>query len=167
MQAGRYEDAARELKAALTLRAQNGDGWATLGSVYSKLDRLPEATAALEEAIRQSPRQPDPHLTLAAVLVKQNRPAEATEQRKQAAVLMKQNMNRQRAEVATHSAEAQLKSGDLADATVQFNEALSYDTSYAEAHLGLARVYDAQGKKIEAAAERQKAQPTKLPSSTQ
>ncbi len=157
MQTGRYEDAARELKTSLTLKPANGDGWATLGSVYSKLDRLPEATAALEEAIKQLPRQPDPHLTLAAVLVKQNKPAEATEQRKQAAVLMKQNMNRQRAEVATHSGESLLKSGDLAGAAVQFNDALSYDASYAEAHIGLAKIYDTQGKKIEAATERQKA----------
>ena len=166
MQTGRYEDAARELKTALTLHTQNGDGWATLGSVYNKLDKLPEATLALEEAIKQLPQQPDPHLTLAAVLVKQNRPVEATEQRKQAAILMKQNMNHQRAEVATHAGESQLKSGNLAGATVQFNDALSYDANYAEAHLGLAKVYDAQGKKVEAKAERQKAQAAKLSSST-
>jgi len=160
MQTGRYEEAARELKTALTLNPRNGDGWATLGSVYSKLDRLPEATAALEEAIRQLPRQPDPRLTLAGVLVKENRTAEAVEQRRQAAVLMKQNMNRQRAEVATHTGEALLKSGDLAGAAAQFNDALSYDASYAEAHLGLAKIYDAQGKRVEAGAERQKAAKT-------
>ena len=157
MQTGRYDEAARELKTSLTLHPENGDGWATLGSVYSKLDRLDEATAALEEAIRQLPRQPDPHLTLAGVLVKENKAAEATEQRKEAAVLMKQNMNRQRAEVATHSGDSLLKTGDLAGAVVQFNEALSYDANYAEAHEGLAKTYDAEGKKIEAAAERQKA----------
>ena len=167
MQTGRYEDAARELKASLTLRPQNGDGWATLGSVYSKLDRLPEATSALEEAIRQLPQQPDPHLTLAAVLVKQNKPAEATDQRRQAAALMKQNMNRQRAEVATHSGESLLKSGDLAGATVQFNDALSYDSNYAEAHLGLAKIYDSQGRKTEAGAERRKATAAQSPSSSQ
>jgi protein O-GlcNAc transferase len=154
------QDAARELKTSLTLRPQNGDGWATLGSVYSKLDRLDEATAALQEAIKQLPQQPDPRLTLASVLIKQNKTAEATEQRRQAAVLMKQNMNRQRAEVATHSGESLLKSGDLAGAAVQFNDALSYDANYAEAHIGLAKIYDAQGKNFDAAAERQKAAAT-------
>lgn len=157
MQAGRYEDAARELKTSLTLRPGNGDGWATLGSVYSKLDRLPEATSALEEAIRQLPQQPDPRLTLAAVLVKQNRAVEAADQRKQAAVLMKRNMDRQRAEVATHSGESLLRSGDLAGAIVQFHDALTYDGNYAEAHLGLAKIYDAQSKRAQAAIERQKA----------
>jgi protein O-GlcNAc transferase len=157
MQTGRYEEAARELKITLDLRPQNGDGWATLGSVDNRLERLPEATAALEEAIRQLPRQPNPRLTLAAVLVKQNKTAEATEQRRAAAVLMRQNMNRQRAEVATHSGESLRQNGDIAGATAQFNEALSYDADYAEAHLGLAKIYDMQGKKSEAAAERKKA----------
>ena len=166
MQTGRYEDAARELKTSLTLQPHNGDGWATLGSVYSKLDRLPEATAALEEAIKQAPQQPDPRLTLAGVFVKQNRTSEATEQRKAAAMLMKQNMNHQRAEVATHSGESQLKNGNLAGAAEQFNDALSYDASYADAHIGLAKIYDSQGKKIEAAAERQKAEVLRVPAST-
>ena len=60
----------RELNISLKLRPENGDGWATLGSVDNHLDKLPEAEAALKEAIRQLPQQPDPHLTLAAVLAK-------------------------------------------------------------------------------------------------
>jgi protein O-GlcNAc transferase len=157
MQAGRYADASHELQISLRLQPENGDGWATLGSVYNKLDQLPEAANALREAIRQLPQQPDPHLTLAAVLMKQNQPAEATAERKQAATLMRSNMNRQRAEVATNSGKALLKSGDVAGATQQFQDALSYDAQYAEAHLGLASVYDTQGKSAEATAERKKA----------
>lgn len=157
MQTGRYEDAARELKTSLTLCPQNGDGWATLGSVYNKLDRLPEATEALQEAIQQLPHSPDPRLTLAGVMVKQNKPSEAAELRKQAADLMRTNMNSQRAEVATNAGNSLLKNGDLAGAATQFQEALSYDSKYSGAHEGLARVYDAKGDKIAAAAERQKA----------
>jgi len=158
MQVGRYADAARELSAALKLRPENGDGWATLGSVYNKLDQLPEAASALREAIRQLPQQPDPHLTLAAVLVKQNQPAEATEERKKAAELMRANMNRQRAEVATHAANGQLNSGNVDEAIAQFREALSYDADYAEAHAGLAKALERAGKTEEAAAERRKAE---------
>lgn len=157
LQVGRYADAARELSTSLKLRPANGDGWATLGSVYNKLDQLPEAASALREAIRQAPQQPDPHLTLAAVLVKQNLPAEAAAERKTAAELMRTNMNRQRAEVATHSGESQLKSGQIDDAIAQFREALSYDGTYAEAHAGLAAALEREGKTVEAAAERQKA----------
>jgi tetratricopeptide (TPR) repeat protein len=154
MQGGRYQDAARELESSLAMRPRNGDAWATLGSVYNKLDRLPEAETALHKAIEQLPEQPDPHLTLAAVYVKENKTADALAERKQAAELMRGNMNRQRAEVATHSGESLLKGGDLAGATAQFKDALGFDAGYGEAHEGLAKVYDAQGKRADAAAER-------------
>jgi protein O-GlcNAc transferase len=156
MQAGRYDDAARELNASLKLRPENGDGWATLGSVDNKLDKLPDAATALREAIRQLPQQPDPHLTLAAVLVKQNQPAEAAAERKKAADLMRTNMNRQRAEVASNSGNSLLKSGKLDQAIADFRDAVTYDPNYAEAHMGLAQALEQQGKTVEAAAERQK-----------
>ena len=161
MQTGRYDDAAREMNTSLKIHPDNGDGWATLGSVYDKLNKLPEATSALREAIRQIPSQPDPHLTLAAVLVKQNQPVEAAAERRKAADLMRTNMNRQRAEVATNAGNSQLRGGDAGAAVVQFREALSYDANYAEAHLGLANALDRQGKTAEAAAERQKAEAAK------
>jgi protein O-GlcNAc transferase len=157
MQTGRYDDAAREMSRSLKLRPQNGDGWATLGSVYEKLNRLPEAVTALHEAIRQMPDQPDAHLTLASVLVKQNQSAEAFAERKVAANLMRANMNRQRAEVATNTGNTLLRSGSVDDAIVQFQDALSYDPNYTDAHLGLANALDRQGKTTEAAMERQKA----------
>jgi protein O-GlcNAc transferase len=158
MQVGRYADAARELQTSLKLYPQNGDCWATLGSVYNKLDQLPDAVTALQEAIRQLPQQPDPHLTLAAVLAKQNQPAAATEERKKAADLMRSNMNRQRAEVATNSGNSQIKDGKLDQAIVDFREALTFDANYAEAHAGLAIALEQQGKTSEAAIERQKAE---------
>jgi tetratricopeptide (TPR) repeat protein len=158
MQTGRYEDAARELDKSLKLQPQNGDGWATLGSVYAKLDKPAEAAAALREAIRQIPEQPDPHLTLAGVLVKQGQPAEAAAERKKAADLMRTNMNRQRAEVATHSGNSLLQSGKVDDAVAQFKEALSFDAGYSEAHLGLAAALERQGHAAEANVERQKAE---------
>jgi Tfp pilus assembly protein PilF len=104
------------------------------------------------------PEQPDPHLTLAAVRVKQNQAAEATAERKKAADLMRTNMNRQRAEVACHSGVSLLKDGKLADAIVEFRNALSYDPNYAQAHMGLAEALQRQGQPVEAASERQKAQ---------
>jgi len=157
MQMARYADAERELSASLKLRPDNGDGWATLGSVYNKLDKLPEAAAALKEAIRQDPLQADPHLTLAAVLVKQNQPAEATEERRKAGDLMRAHMNLQRAEVSTNSANALLAEGKFDEAIAGFREALSFDANYAEAHEGLAKALERQGKVMEAAAERQRA----------
>ncbi len=158
LQAGRYADADRELNLSLKLRPENGDGWATLGSVDNNLNKLPEAATALREAIRQLPQQPDPHLTLAAVLVKENQPAEAATERKKAAELMRTNMNRQRAEVASNSGNSLLKSGKVDDAIADFRDAVSYDPNYAEAHMGLAKALEQQGKTAEAAIERQKAE---------
>jgi protein O-GlcNAc transferase len=154
MQQARYEEAAPRLEASLKLHPQNGDGWATLGSVYNKLDRLPEAVTALQEAIKQLPEQADPHLTLAAVLVKQNQTAQAAEERKTAANLMRAHMNYQRAEVATNSGKSLLKDGKLDDAVVEFRNAISFDPEYAEAHAELAKALEKQGKATEAAAER-------------
>jgi tetratricopeptide (TPR) repeat protein len=157
MQVARYADAERELSASLKLRADNGDGWATLGSVENKLDKLPEANAALREAIRQSPLQADPHLTLATVLARQNQTAEATEERRKAADLMRQHMNLQRAEVSTNSANSLLADGKVDEAIADYREALSFDPDYAKAHEGLAKALERRGKTVEAAAERQKA----------
>jgi tetratricopeptide (TPR) repeat protein len=154
MQQARYEEAAPRLEASLKMHPQNGDGWATLGSVYNKLDRLPEAVTALQQAIKQIPEQADPHLTLAAVLVKQNQAAQAAEERKTAANLMRAHMNYQRAEVATNSGKSLLKDGRLEDAVVEFRNAISFDPEYAEAHTGLASALQKQGKAAEAAAER-------------
>ena len=157
LQAGRYADAERELNASLKLRPADGDGWATLGSVYNHLDKLPEAASALQEAIRQRPDQPDSYLLLAEVLVKLNQPAQAAEDRRKAADLMRVNMNRQRAEVSSNSGNDLLKNGKVSDAIEEFRDALSYDPNYAAAHLGLANALQQSGNSAEAAAERQKA----------
>jgi protein O-GlcNAc transferase len=157
MQAGRYEDAAKELSTSLKLQPENGDGWATLGSVYNHLGELPEATAALDQAIQRLPLQPDPRLTLAAVLAKQNKPAEAAAERAKAAELMRAGMNRQRAEVASHSGNSLLKDGKVPEAIVEFQNSIGFDPSYPEGHLGLAEAYERQGKTSDAAVERQKA----------
>jgi tetratricopeptide (TPR) repeat protein len=157
MQVARYADAERELNASLKLRPENGDGWATLGSVDNKLDKLPEAVEALKEAIRQNPLEADAHLTLATVLAKQNQPAEAREERSTAADLMRQHMNFQRAEVSTNSANSLFASGKVDEAIADYREALSFDADYPQAHEGLAKALDRQGKTMEAAAERQKA----------
>ena len=164
MQQARYGDAAPRLETALKLHPENGDGWATLGSVYNKLDRLPEATAALHEAIKQLPDQADPHLTLAAVLAKQKLTAEAAEERKTAANLMRAHMNFQRAEVATNSGKSLVKEGKVDDAIVEFRNAIDFDPGYADAHLELAGALEKQGKASEAAHERACAQAIANPS---
>jgi protein O-GlcNAc transferase len=155
MQEGRFDDAAREMRLALKLRPDDSEGWATLGSVCEKLNELPEAESALREAIRQNPAEADAHLTLATVLVKQNDLTQAREERSKAADLMRTAMNYKRAEVATHAGEGKLRAGDVPSAVSDFQDAISYDPGYAEAHLELAKALDRQGKTMEAAVERE------------
>jgi protein O-GlcNAc transferase len=163
MQVARYKEAAQQLEASLKLHPENGDGWATLGSIYSKLDQLPEAVTALREAIRELPDQADSHLILATVLMKQNLPAEAADERKVAADLMRAHMNLQRAEVATNSGKSLLANGKIDEAIAQFREALIYDGKYVEAHENLAVALEKQGKTAEAAAERAQAKSLSKP----
>ncbi|HEX3661473.1 MAG TPA: tetratricopeptide repeat protein [Acidobacteriaceae bacterium] len=167
LQAGRYADAERELQTTLRLQPQNGNGWATLGSIENHLNKLPAAASALQEAIRQRPNQPDPYLILAEVLVKEKQPEQAAADRHKAADLMRANMNRQRAEVSSNSGNDLLKQGKLADAESAFRDALSFDPTDAQAHLGLASVLQQEGKTAEAAAEREKAQSAQARSSAQ
>jgi protein O-GlcNAc transferase len=66
-------------------------------------------------------------------------------------------MNAQRAEVSTHSGDSLLASGKVDEAIADYREALSFDPNYVEAHVGLAKALERQGKTVEAASERQKA----------
>jgi tetratricopeptide (TPR) repeat protein len=157
MQDGRDEDAARELSLAMKLHPENADGWAKLGSLYRRMNKLPEAADALREAIRQMPNQPDSHLTLATVRAEQGDAAEAAAERQKGADLERVAMNRQRASVATNSGNSLLEKGQVEDAIERYQQAISEDPGYAEAHRGLANALERQGKKEEAAAERQKA----------
>jgi tetratricopeptide (TPR) repeat protein len=103
------------------------------------------------------PDQPDPHLTLATVLAQQGLAADAAAERKKGAELERVTMNRQRAIVSTNSGNSLLQKGQVAEAIERYQQALTDDPQYPEAHRGLANALGRQGKKAEAAAERQKA----------
>jgi hypothetical protein len=68
MQMGKLDEAATELKKAVTLRPDNGSAWAILGSTLKQAGHLDESRAALEKAIPLQPGQPGPLVTLAGVL---------------------------------------------------------------------------------------------------
>jgi protein O-GlcNAc transferase len=91
------------------------------------------------------------------VLAEQGKPQEATAERKQAAELTRVAVNRQRATFATNTGNALLAKGQVADALERYQEAVTSDPSYADAHTGLAAALERQGRTTEAAAERQKA----------
>ena len=157
MQRGRFDDAETHLKTALTLRPKNGDGWAILGSVYKQHNKLEEASDALHKAIEVMPDQPGPHVTLAGVLAQQGQSTEAAKERKKAAELTRMAVNRQRATFATNTGSMLLSKNQITDAIERYQEAVSSDPTYIEAHRGLANALARAGRTGEADAERQKA----------
>jgi tetratricopeptide (TPR) repeat protein len=103
------------------------------------------------------PNQPGPHITLASVLQEQGKREEAAAERKIAADLTRVAVNRQRAIFATNTGNALLQKGEVADAISRYQEAISSDPAYAEAHRQLALAYERQGRSADADAERKKA----------
>ncbi len=157
MQRGSFDDSEEELKIALRLRPENSDGWATLGSLYKQQKKLAEASNALQRAIELMPNQPGPHITLASVLAQQGRTAEAASERKKAADLTRTAFNRQRATFEANTGSMFLLKGQFTDAIDRYQEAVSSDPTYVEAHRGLATALDRAGRTAEAEAERRKA----------
>jgi protein O-GlcNAc transferase len=104
------------------------------------------------------PEQPGAHITLASVLQEQGKQEEAAAERKKAADLTRVAVNRQRATFATNAGNALLGKGAIADAIARYQEAIGSDPNYAEAHRQLAVALLQQGRAVEAAAERQKAE---------
>jgi tetratricopeptide (TPR) repeat protein len=156
MQAGRFDEAVRQLNLALTLRPGNGDGWAILGSVYKQQNDLPNAERALREAVRLLPNQPGAHITLAGVLAAQGKKDEAAAERKTAADLTRAATNRQRAMFAVNTGKLLLQQGNVPEAIDRFQEAISSDPNYLDAHRGLVDAFTRAGRTAEAEAERQK-----------
>ncbi len=185
MQLGRLDEAVVQLRKAVALRPENGDAWAILGSTLKQDSRLPEAAEALEKAIPLLPGQPGPRVTLAGVLAEQagnlNTQVEAAEAagdqkkaealrtemkqlrsqaadyRKEAAVLAQGAVSRQRASFALNAGNQLMLRGQIADAIARYQESVSADPTFAEAHTQLAIAYERQGRADEAAAERAKA----------
>lgn len=157
MQTGRFDDATAQLRHTLELRPQNGDAWAILGSVYKQQNKLPEAEDALQHAIALLPAQPGPHINLAGVLSQEGKRDQAAAERKAAAELTRVAVNLQRATFATNTGNMLLAKGQVADAIERFQEAVTSDPGFADAHTGLATALARQGRAAEAAAEREKA----------
>ncbi len=158
MQAGRFDDSVASLKQSLDRRPGNGDGWAVLGSVYRQQGKNEEAANALRKAIELLPNQPGPHITLASVLQEEGRKDEAAIERKKAADLTRAAVNRQRAQFATNAANSYLEKGQIADAVSHYQDAISSDPTFAEAHRQLALAYEREGRNADAASERARAE---------
>jgi tetratricopeptide (TPR) repeat protein len=110
--------------------------------VYRQQNKQAEAIGALHKAIEIMPEQPGPHVTLAGI-PQQGRNAKAVAERKNAADLSRIAVNRQRATCAANTGRALLLKGQITDTIERYQEAVSSDPTYVEAHRGLAAAHSA------------------------
>jgi len=157
MQQGRFTDAAPLLRRAVALNPNNGDAWALLGSVLKEGDDAAGATEAIKRAIQLEPDQPSLHIQLAALEQQAGDKEAAANDRKVAAELSRNAITAQRLRFALQSGKALLEQNKIAEAIVQFNNAVRADPKSSEPHRLLADAYSRQSKQAEAALERQRA----------
>jgi uncharacterized membrane protein YphA (DoxX/SURF4 family) len=124
--------------------------WAALGS--SILLLLFGTAMAISFGIKSPP-----HSMLAGILAQQGRTAEAAAERKKAADLTRMAVNRQRATFVANTGRMLLLKNQITDAIERYQEALSSDPTYVEAHRGLATALERAGRTAEAEAEKQRA----------
>jgi protein O-GlcNAc transferase len=158
MQQGRFTDAAHEFERTVSLRPDNGEAWAQLGTVYKEAGEPAKAIDALRRAISLLPAQPSPHITLAAILAEQGDHAGAASERKTAADLSRVAVSRQRANFALDSGRTLLGRGQIPEAIAQFQTAVSADPTMREAHLALAEALSRAGRTADSLVERRKAE---------
>jgi protein O-GlcNAc transferase len=82
---------------------------------------------------------------------------EAADYRKEAAVLARGAVSRQRANFALNAGNQLMLRGQIADAISRYQESIAADPTFADAHSQLAIAYERQGRTAEAAAEKAKA----------
>ncbi len=157
MQQGEFTRAASSLERSVSMRPDNGEAWALLGSVDRELQEPEKAEAALRKAIVLEPNQPSPHITLAAVLMQQGARDEAAAERKVAAELSRVAVSQQRAEFSRRSGASLLREGKAAEAAVQLRAATQADPQDEASHRLLAEALERGGDAAGAALERQRA----------
>jgi tetratricopeptide (TPR) repeat protein len=147
-------DAEQFLRAATTLTPTGGSreqgqarAWLSLGHIL-ETSRPEEATEAYLRAAALTPKDPEPHLSAALLLEKQNRFADAEQQYKQALALDPES-----SDALTGLANVYLRGRRLADAEKVLRQLASLRPNDPGVHLELGRVLAADGNNEQAIQE--------------
>jgi Flp pilus assembly protein TadD len=125
--------------------------------VLKQQGTLPEAAAALREAIRLQPDFAGAHTTLAAVLRQMGDTSGATTESRLGEEIGKEKNSEQAATFATNSGKRLLGVGDVDGAISQFRSAIKLTPNSAQAHYQLGVALQRKGEKNAAEQEFQKA----------
>jgi protein O-GlcNAc transferase len=156
MQLGDFTQAKAQLEQAVGLQPANGEAWSLLGSVDKQAGDAAQAEEALRRAILLLPEQPSPHITLASILAERGEKENAAAERKIAAQLSRVVVGKQRAQFALDSGRALLARGQVNEAIVQLQTAVTAQPELLDAHVALADALSRAGRDSEALSERQK-----------
>jgi tetratricopeptide (TPR) repeat protein len=141
LQAGRWEEGARELRAALAREPGHAAAWSNLGFALRELDRLPEAREALERATALDPRLADAWNLLG--LVEQD---EARHDAARAAFERAIALRPAFAYAHMNLGNTEQALGREAAALARYAEALRLGPALAEVHYNAGRLHDRAGR---------------------
>ncbi len=137
----RPDEAARYYTAATVLRPSNAQVYSELGNALRHQNKLPEAVAALHEAIRIDPDCNSAYFFLGSALLSQGKPGEAE-------VACRKHLSFEPDSTISRNnlGEALAKQGKLADASAEYNESIRLNSEHALPHFSLGWVLRLQGK---------------------
>jgi len=150
----RFAGAISAFQQCLKLHPKDGKAEDNLGLAYQGLDRVNEAISAFQTSIawqaEEPVKNPDPYVNLGAILVEQNRPAEAVKYLDQALAIppesyRAQGMEELRPRAHEHLAKAYSRLNQLPKAETELEKALELTPSDAHLHYELAQIYQREG----------------------
>lgn len=150
----RFADAISAYQQGLKLEPKSVKAEDNLGLAYQGLDRVNDAIAAFETAISwqadAAVRNPDPYINLGAILIEQNRPAEAVKYLDQALAIppesyRAQGMEELRPRAHEHLSKAYSRLSQLPKAENELEKALELTPNDAHLHYELAQIYQREG----------------------
>ena len=140
----RPDEAARYYTAASVLRPNTAQVYSELGNALRRHNKLPEAIAALHEAIRINPDCSSAYFYLGLALLRQGKPGEAKDAfRKNLSLEPDTKDSKER---HNNLGAAFMNQGKLADAAAEYNESIRLDPEHALPHYRLGWVLRRQGK---------------------
>lgn len=142
---GNYEQAARDLGAAVRINSEVFDAQYEYGFVLARLNRLREARDHLEKASRLKPGATNARFQLSQVLRKLNEPEKADEQLREIDRRKKENLQAVIAGTNLAKANDLFEHGDLPGAEREYREVLQSDPKNATAYYNLSLVASRRG----------------------
>jgi tetratricopeptide (TPR) repeat protein len=145
---GRFDEAIREYRTAISLDRTNGDPHAAFATLWLAQGRLDQAVREYRKAIHLDPKSAYPHINIGNIWYTKQKFDDAGAEFREAAQLDPKSADAHSGLGAVLQAR-----GKPDDAVAEYREAIRLDPKSADPHIRLGSVLQAQGKLDDAAAE--------------